>query len=361
MPGRRGPSLGCGLSGFFLKETGPAEREIRNAGRAPGELSAVSQLVYRHALGGREGSAPRALPERRTPLLYSAPVFDRVLIANRGEIAIRVIRACRELGVGTVAVYSEADAECLHVRYADEAVCIGPPPAAASYLVMPAIVQAALQTGADAIHPGYGFLAERAEFSALCREQGVKFIGPVTRVDRPHGRQGGGADDDDRRRRPGHSGLGRRDRGRRRGGSGGPRIGLPVMVKAAAGGGGKGIRIVHDAVARCRRGAPGPGRGAGGLRQRRRLRREVHHGAAAHRDPGARRRQGSCDPPRRARLLDPAAPPEAHRGGALAAVSADLRRQMGEAAVAAAVAAHYEGAGTVEFLLDPRGASRSWR
>src|SRR5665647_2808184 len=106
-------------------------------------------------------------------------MFSKVLIANRGEIAIRVIRACKELGVGTVAVYSEADAECLHVRFADEAVCIGPPPAAQSYLVMPALIQAALQTGAEAIHPGYGFLAERAEFSALCREQGIKFIGPA--------------------------------------------------------------------------------------------------------------------------------------------------------------------------------------
>ena len=105
-------------------------------------------------------------------------MFDKVLIANRGEIAIRVIRACKELGVSTVAVYSEADEECLHVEYADEAVCIGPPPAAQSYLVMPALIQAALQSGAQAIHPGYGFLAERAAFSELCREHGVKFIGP---------------------------------------------------------------------------------------------------------------------------------------------------------------------------------------
>src|SRR5665811_1729866 len=97
-------------------------------------------------------------------------MFGKVLIANRGEIAIRVIRACKELGVASVAVYSEADADCLHVRYADEAVCIGPPPAVRSYLVMPALIQAATQTGAEAIHPGYGFLAERSAFSRLCRE-----------------------------------------------------------------------------------------------------------------------------------------------------------------------------------------------
>ena len=173
-------------------------------------------------------------------------MFDKVLIANRGEIAIRVIRACRELGVGTVAVYSEADADCLHVHYADEAVCIGPPSAAQSYLVMPALVQAALQTGAEAIHPGYGFLAERAEFSALCREHGIKFIGPSP--------ESIGLMGDKAAARatmtaagvpvtPGSEGIignaaeaevVARD------------LGVPLMVKASGGGGGKGIRIVKD-------------------------------------------------------------------------------------------------------------------
>ncbi len=174
-------------------------------------------------------------------------MFSKILIANRGEIAIRVIRACRELGVGSVAVYSEADAECLHVRYADEAVCIGPPPAAQSYLVMPALIQAAVQTGAEAIHPGYGFLAERAEFSRLCREQGIKFIGPSPESIELMG--------DKAAARatmtaagvpvtPGSAGIIEsaaeaevvaRD------------IGLPVMIKASAGGGGKGIRIAREA------------------------------------------------------------------------------------------------------------------
>ena len=288
-------------------------------------------------------------------MLESAPMFTKVLIANRGEIAIRVIRACKELGVGTVAVYSEADADCLHVRYADEAVCIGPAPAAQSYLVMPALVQAALQTGAEAIHPGYGFLAERAEFSALCREQGVKFIGPAPEsidlmgdkaaaratmiaagVPVTPGSDGVIEDADEA------EAVARR-------------IGLPVMVKASAGGGGKGIRIVHDAadLAAAVRQAQAEAQAAFGngavyvekyIAAPRHIEIQVladGNGHAVHlgeRDCSIQRRHQ--------KLIEEAPSP---------AVSADLRRQMGEAAVAAAVAAHYEGAGTVEFLLDPEG------
>src|SRR5574339_1077696 len=106
-------------------------------------------------------------------------MFRKVLIANRGEIALRVIRACREMGIGTVAVYSEADRESLHVRFADDDVCIGPPPGRQSYLRIPSLIAAAEITGADAIHPGYGFLAENAEFAQICKASNITFIGPT--------------------------------------------------------------------------------------------------------------------------------------------------------------------------------------
>ena len=110
-------------------------------------------------------------------------MFKKVLIANRGEIALRVIRACRELGIATVAVYSEADRESLHVRFADDDVCIGPPPCRQLYLNIPSIIAAAEITGADAIHPGYGFLAENAEFAEICKASNITFIGPSGRAD----------------------------------------------------------------------------------------------------------------------------------------------------------------------------------
>jgi len=283
-------------------------------------------------------------------------VFDKVLIANRGEIAIRVIRACRELGVGTVAVYSEADADCLHVHYADEAVCIGPPSAAQSYLVMPALVQAALQTGAEAIHPGYGFLAERAEFSALCREHGIKFIGPSP--------ESIGLMGDKAAARatmtaagvpvtPGSEGIignaaeaevVARD------------LGVPLMVKASGGGGGKGIRIVKDlselgsAVRQAQAEAEAAfGNGAVYV--------EKYIGAPRHveiqvladgRGHGVHLGERDCSIQRRHQKLIEEAPSPA--------VDAGLRAEMGAAAVAAALAADYEGAGTVEFLLDRDGS-----
>jgi acetyl-CoA carboxylase, biotin carboxylase subunit len=283
-------------------------------------------------------------------------MFGKVLIANRGEIAIRIIRACKELGVGTVAVFSEADADCLHVRYADEAVCIGPPPAAQSYLVMPALVQAALATGAEAIHPGYGFLAERAEFSALCREHGLKFIGPSPESidlmgDKAAARAtmtAAGVPVT-----PGSEGVIRdaleaEDVARR--------IGLPVMVKASAGGGGKGIRIVKEAteLAAAVRQAQAEAEAAFGngavyvekyIAAPRHIEIQVLADGKGH---GVHLGERDCSIQRRHQKLIEEAPSPA--------VSPELRRQMGEAAVAAAVAAHYEGAGTVEFLLDQDGS-----
>ena len=128
------------------------------------------------------GPVSSAMPTRP-----AAPPFKKILIANRGEIALRVIRACRELGIATVAVHSEADTRALHVRFADEAVCIGPSPATRSYLHIPAIMAAAEITGADAIHPGYGFLSENAEFARLCAKCGVTFIGPSPEAMRARG------------------------------------------------------------------------------------------------------------------------------------------------------------------------------
>jgi acetyl-CoA carboxylase, biotin carboxylase subunit len=295
-------------------------------------------------------------------LLYSAPpvcevstTFDKVLIANRGEIAIRVIRACRELGVATVAVYSEADADCLHVRYADEAVCIGPPPAAKSYLVKPALIQAALQTGAQAIHPGYGFLAENAEFSDLCAQQGLKFIGPSSASIALMGHKAKARETMTAAGvpvTPGSKGV-ISDMGEAE--LVAKQIGLPVMVKAAAGGGGKGIRIVkHEReLAGAVREAQTEAEAAFGngavyvekyLEAPRHIEIQVLADGQGH---GVHLGERDCSIQRRHQKLIEEAPSPA--------VDPLLRSEMGHAAVAAAVAAGYEGAGTVEFLLDHTG------
>jgi acetyl-CoA carboxylase biotin carboxylase subunit len=173
-----------------------------------------------------------------------APPFKKILIANRGEIALRVIRACRELGIRTVAVHSEADTRALHVRFADEAVCIGPSPATRSYLHIPAIIAAAEITGADAIHPGYGFLSENAEFARLCGKCGVTFIGPT-----PEAMQAWGDKVTARSNAkrfglpllPGSEVLRDADHAIAEA----KRIGFPVIMKASGGGGGRGMRIVR--------------------------------------------------------------------------------------------------------------------
>ncbi|MEY4914740.1 MAG: hypothetical protein RJA02_1009, partial [Armatimonadota bacterium] len=170
-------------------------------------------------------------------------MFKKVLIANRGEIAVRVIRACRELGVATVAIHSDADADSLHVRLADEAVCVGPAASKDSYLNIPNIVAAARNTGADAVHPGYGFLSEMASFAEICNAIGVKFIGPPVAAieqmgDKATARETALAAGVPTV--PGSDGLLTSDEDARRIAGA---IGYPVVVKATAGGGGRGIRV----------------------------------------------------------------------------------------------------------------------
>src|SRR5271156_3768367 len=171
-------------------------------------------------------------------------MFRKILIANRGEIALRIIRACREMGIKTVAVHSEVDARALHVRFADEAVCIGPAQAARSYLHIPAIISAAEITGADAIHPGYGFLSENPEFARLCAKCGVTFIGPSPEAMRAWGDKvtaRGNAKRFGLPLLPGSEVL--RDAAHAT--EEAKRIGFPVILKASGGGGGRGMRIVR--------------------------------------------------------------------------------------------------------------------
>ena len=245
-------------------------------------------------------------------------MFKKILIANRGEIALRVIHACRELGIKTVAVYSEADENSLHVRFADEDVCIGPPRSADSYLNVPAIISAAEITGADAIHPGYGFLSESAYLAEVCEACHIRFIGPDPSVIKLLG------DKARARKAMKKAGLPMLP------GSDGPvegeetalkvakDIGYPVIIKAVAGGGGRGMRVVRNPDELPQRAPHRAARGRGRVRQRRRLHREVPREPAPHRVPDPRRPSRQRGAPRRARVLDPAAPPEADRGVAVA-------------------------------------------
>jgi acetyl-CoA carboxylase biotin carboxylase subunit len=173
-------------------------------------------------------------------------MIQKILVANRGEIALRVIRAARELGIRTVAVYSEADRESLHVRLADEAVCIGPPPSSASYLYIPRIISAAEITASDAIHPGYGFLSENAHFAEICESCNIRFIGPTSEMIRTMGDKAVArktAVDAGVPVTPGSAGvLHSADEAVETAKA----LGYPVIIKAAAGGGGKGMRLAHD-------------------------------------------------------------------------------------------------------------------
>jgi 3-methylcrotonyl-CoA carboxylase alpha subunit len=278
--------------------------------------------------------------------------IEKLLIANRGEIAVRIIRACQELGIGTVAIYSEADAHALHVRVADEAIPIGPPPPQESYLRSDRIIAAAQSVGAQAIHPGFGFLSENADFAEAVRAAGLIFIGPSPESIRKMGSK-------TRARAimqlagvpivPGYEGGLDADFGEAAG-----TIGYPVLVKAAAGGGGKGMRIVrdpadlYDAIDSAQREAE---KAFGDptiflekyVEQAHHVEFQVFgdtHGSIVHlfeRDCSTQRRHQKIIEETPSPLLDD-----------------ELRQRMGEAAITAAQAVAYHNAGTIEFLVDPQ-------
>lgn len=282
-------------------------------------------------------------------------MFNKILIANRGEIALRVIRACRELGIPTVAVHSDADTDALHVRFADEAICIGPPPGSQSYLNIVRILAAAEISGADAIHPGYGFLAENAEFAEMCTASNLKFIGPSAETIRNMGNKSmakalmknAGVPVV-----PGSDGvLESVSAGRALV----KEIGFPIILKAVSGGGGKGMRIVRsmEEFEASYQMARAEAQGAFGdpdlylekfVTNPRHIEIQVmadQHGNAVY--VGER----ECSIQRRHQKLIEEAPS--------VVVSPELRKEMGEISVRGAKQVSYEGAGTIEFLLDDQG------
>ena len=279
-------------------------------------------------------------------------MFKKILIANRGEIALRVIRTCREMGIKTVAVYSTADAESLHVRFADEAVCIGPPPSQLSYLKISNIIAAAEITNADAIHPGYGFLAENAKFSKICAEHDIKFIGASPEM---IDKMGDKATAKATMRAagvpcvPGSEGILESYEEAERIAAD---MGFPVMLKATAGGGGKGMRAVwkkedlRKAWESARQEA-GAAFGNDGMYMEKLIEEPRHieiqvvgdsSGKACHLS------ERDCSVQRRHQKLTEETPSPF--------MTDKLRKQMGDAAVKAAEYIKYEGAGTVEFLVD---------
>ncbi|MEZ4740050.1 MAG: acetyl-CoA carboxylase biotin carboxylase subunit [Flavobacteriales bacterium] len=279
-------------------------------------------------------------------------MFKKILIANRGEIALRVIRTCREMGIKTVAVYSTADKESLHVRFADEAVCIGPPPSKDSYLNMSRIIAAAEITNADAIHPGYGFLSENAKFSKLCQQHNIKFIGATPEQIEAMG--------DKATAKatmiaagvpvvPGSEGLvtdlnvAKKEA---------KKIGYPVILKATAGGGGKGMRLVwkeeefQEAFEKASQEA-GAAFGNAGMYMEKYILEPRHieiqiagdqYGTFCHMS------ERDCSIQRRHQKLVEETPSPF--------MTKTLRKKMGEAAIKAAASVNYEGVGTVEFLVD---------
>jgi len=279
-------------------------------------------------------------------------LFKKILIANRGEIAIRVIRACKELGIKTVAVYSTADEKSLHVALADEAICIGPPASKESYLRIPNLISAALISGAEAIHPGYGFLAENAEFSEICKEHGIKFIGPSSSMIKSMGDKALAKETVKKIGTPVVPGSDGPVNDLKEARKIAQEIGFPIMIKAVAGGGGKGMRIVReiDEFNNAFQVARNEAELAFGnmevyiekfIENPRHIEIQVmgdQYGNIIHfgeRDCAIQRRHQ--------KLIEEAPSP---------IVDEKLREKMGEAAILAAKSINYEGAGTVEFLVD---------
>jgi acetyl-CoA carboxylase biotin carboxylase subunit len=282
-------------------------------------------------------------------------MFKKVLIANRGEIALRVIRTCREMGIKTVAVYSTADKESLHVRFADEAVCIGPPLSKSSYLNIPNLIAAAEITNADAIHPGYGFLSENAEFSRICQEYGIKFIGASPEMINAMGDKATAKATMKKAgvpTIPGSEGL---LDSIKEGIKIANKIKYPVILKATAGGGGRGMRIVNndDEFEKAWKDAKmeaGASFGNDGLYLEKFVEEPRHieiqvvgdqYGKVCHLS------ERDCSIQRRHQKLVEETPSPI--------VSQKLRDKMGEAAIKGAKAIRYEGAGTIEFLVDKNG------
>lgn len=279
-------------------------------------------------------------------------MFKKILIANRGEIALRVIRTCKEMKIKTVAVYSKADEESLHVRFADEAVCVGPAASAESYLNIPNIIAAAEITNADAIHPGYGFLAENENFSKICTENGIKFIGASPKMIKNMGDKASAKETMKKAgvpTIPGSKGIIKSFENCKKSAV---EIGYPVMLKATAGGGGKGMRLVwkEEDLKAAWDSAKQESKAAFAnddmymekfIEDPRHIEIQIigdHRGKAAHLS------ERDCSIQRRHQKLVEETPSPF--------MTNKLRKQMGEAAIKAAEAVKYEGVGTVEFLVD---------